>query len=131
MSITRGLIITAALCSVAGFAAAGPTRLNDVQFIAASRCLGIVSSKTLGTSDAAAFRAFVDQQSRARDIIAQDRADEAREDAMREANRATGEHKDRLVAERDGACQVYVAPTSQAGGGAAHGGGAGPAHTLP
>ena len=131
MSITRGLIITAAFCSVAGFAAASPPRLNDVQYIAASRCLGIVSSKTLGTSDAAALRSYVDQQSRARDVIAQDRADQAREDAMREGNRATGERKDRLVAERDGLCQAYVAPTSQAGGGAAHGGGAGPAHTLP
>jgi hypothetical protein len=131
MSITRGLIISAAFCSVAGFAAASPTRLNDVQFVAASRCLGIISSKALGTGDAAALASYVDQQSRSRDVIAQDRADEAREDAMHEANRVAGERKDRLIAERDGACQAYIAPTSQAGGGAAHGGGAGPARTLP
>jgi hypothetical protein len=76
------------------------------------------------------LKAYVDQQSRARESIAADRADEAREDAIREANRATGERKDRLVAERDGLCHAYIAPTSQAGGGA-HGGGVGPARTLP
>jgi len=130
MSWAMGLIAAAALGAVAGMAAAAPARLTDVQFIAANRCLGIISSKTLGTGEAAAFSAFLDQQGKSRDSIASDRADEARDDAMHEANRVTGERKDRLIAERDGPCQAFIAPVTQAGG-AAHGGGAGPANTLP
>jgi hypothetical protein len=131
MSVAKGLLVAAAFCAASGVAAAAPARLNDVQFIAANRCLGLVSSKTLGTGDAAALKAYVDQQSRSRDSMAWDRADEARQDATQEANRASGETKERLTAERDGPCKAYVASTSEAGGGGAHGGGAGPAHTLP
>jgi len=133
MSITRGLIIAAALSGVATLASAAPARLTDVQFVAANRCLGLVSSRTLGTSDAAALKAFVSDQSHNRDALAWERADQARDDALSEANRASGERKARLTAERDGACQAYIAPAVQAAtsGGAHKGGGATTSHTLP
>ena len=125
MTLIKGLIITAALAGVATSAIGAPKRLSDVQFIAASRCLGLMTSSALGASDdAAALKAYLSEQSRAREVIASDRADEARDLAKSEADRAGGQRKSALIPERDGACQVYLAPTTEAGGGAgaaAHG----------
>jgi hypothetical protein len=118
MSLIKRLIITAVLAGAASSAMAAPPRLSDVQYIAANRCLGLMTSSALASADAGALKAYLDQQSRARMEIVADRADEARDLARTEANRAGGARRDALVAERDGACRAYLAPTSEAGGGA-------------
>jgi hypothetical protein len=107
------LIATAALaaiaCASAATAFAQPDHLNDVQFIAANRCLGLMSSKTFGTPDAPALAKYLESQSVGRVGFVYDEADQAKDDARRDANRTGAETSARLIAERDGVCHAFVA----------------------
>ncbi|HUO12466.1 MAG TPA: hypothetical protein VMU37_06885 [Caulobacteraceae bacterium] len=107
----------ATLCAAAfaPLATAAPAHVTDVAFIAANRCLGLESSKQLGSPDAAAaLQRFVNAQSWGREGAVYDRADEARDDAIAEAGRGGTDHRARLVAERDGVCQSFLSTTSAA-----------------
>ncbi len=84
-----------------------PTHLTDVQFVEANRCLGLMTSKALGTPDASAMAQLVKSQTGGRIGYVYDRADQARDDAQREANRG-GSQGPRLVAERDGVCHSFI-----------------------
>lgn len=93
-----------------------PTHLSDVQFVEANRCLGLMTSKALGTPDASAMSQLVKSQTGGRLGYVYDRADQARDDAQREANRG-GSQSPRLVAERDGVCHGFIGSgTSEASG---------------
>ena len=105
--ITAAASITIA-CASAASAFAQPAHLSDVQFIAANRCLGLMSSKNLGTSDAATLDRFVKAQSFGRPGFVYDEADQARDDARRSANRGGAESDIHLTAERDGVCHGFV-----------------------
>jgi hypothetical protein len=109
--VTAALTI-AAVCASAAAASAGPARLNDVQFIAANRCLGIESTKNLGTPDVDALRQLVKGQDWGRNSFIYDKADQAREDGQREASRSGAENNLRLTAERDGVCRSLVSTTT-------------------
>jgi hypothetical protein len=100
------LALAAAAGAPAAFAAP-PTHLSDVQFVQANRCLGLMTSKTLGTQDASAMSQLVKAQTGGRIGYVYDRADQARDDAQREANHAGAENA-RLVAERDGVCRSFI-----------------------
>ena len=84
-----------------------PTHLTDVQFVEANRCLGLMTSKALGTPDAGAMAQLVKAQTGGRIGYIYDRADQARDDAQRQANHA-GPDNSRLVAERDGVCRSLI-----------------------
>lgn len=84
-----------------------PTHLTDVQFVEANRCLGLMTSKALGTPDAGAMAQLVKAQTGGRIGYVYDRADQARDDAQRQANHA-GPDNSRLVAERDGVCRSLI-----------------------
>ena len=109
--------LAAAACLAATQALALPTHLSDVQFIEANRCVGLMSSKTLGSPDVAAMKQLVKSESFSRMGYVYDRADQARDDAERDANRS-GTANVRLVAERDGVCHALI--EANAGGGAGH-----------
>jgi hypothetical protein len=98
--------------AAAAAAVAAPARLSDAQFIAVNRCLGIESSKTLGTDHAAAFKQLVKSQDWARQAYIAEKADEARQTAQDEASRAGPEQNLRLVAERDGVCHSFLDTTT-------------------
>jgi len=116
--------LTAAVaCAAAVPVFAAPTHLTDVQFIAANRCLGLMSSKSLGTPDAAALRLYLKSQEGGRNGYVFDRADEARRDGDRDASRSGAEIVARLTAERDGVCRGFLAATTTASA-------PGPAHSL-
>jgi len=106
-------IVSAALaavaCASAAAAFAEPAHLTDTQFIQANRCLGLMSSKTLGAPDAAAqLSRFLSNESVGRVPLAYDQADQARDDAQRQANRSNAYTNARLIAERDGVCHQFV-----------------------
>src|ERR1700753_1476462 len=84
-----------------------PTHLNDVQFVEANRCLGLMTSKTLGTPDASAMAQLVKSQTGGRLGYVYDRADQARDDAQRQANRG-GSQGPLLIAERGGVCHSLI-----------------------
>jgi len=108
------------LIAVATAATAEPARLTDMQFVAANRCLGLMSSKTLGTADAPAMRKLVKDQSGGRERLIFDQADQARNDAEVAAGRGGAELRARLISERDGVCHSFLSSTAAA---AADGGG--------
>jgi hypothetical protein len=111
-----GLIALAAAAAAPAFAAQ-PTHLNDVQFVEANRCLGLMSSKSLGTQDASAMAQLVKAQDTGRIGYIYDRADQARDDAKRQADHA-GTDNARLIAERDGVCRGFIGSGSTEASGA-------------
>ena len=57
MSIVRTALVAAAIVAPALAAHAATPRLTDVQYIAASRCIGLMESKALGPVDDYALKA--------------------------------------------------------------------------
>jgi len=112
MSIIRIALVAGALAASAVVAHAAPSRLNDVQYIAANRCIALMESKSLGPTDAYALKALVKAQSAGRVSDVWDRAEQAKEDAASLADRASGDLKTHLIAERDGVCES-LAPATQ------------------
>jgi hypothetical protein len=113
MRFVTAALTAAALAVSAGSAMAAPAHLNDSQFLAANRCLGLATSRSLAApQDAAALRKLVHDQSFGRVGFVYDRGDELRDDAMHDADRAGGDLRVRLTAERDGLCHSLVAMTS-------------------
>ena len=115
MRILAALAATAGLVFAAS-ASAAPAHLDDVQFVQANRCLGLMSSKALATPDAAALKRVVDSQVGGRAPFIYDKADEAREAAMRQAEHAKPDALARLTAERDSACRAFLTATTTASG---------------
>jgi hypothetical protein len=111
-----GLIALAAAAAAPAFAAQ-PTHLNDVQFVEANRCLGLMSSKSIGTQDASAMAQLVKAQDTGRIGYVYERADQARDDAKRQADHA-GTENARLIAERDGVCRSFIGSGSTEASGA-------------
>lgn len=103
----------ASLCLAAG-AFAAPPRLDDIQFIQANRCLGLMTSKTLATADAAALKQLIDSQMAGRAPFIYDKADEARETARRQADHGRPDAQAKLAAERDGVCHALLTATTTA-----------------
>lgn len=119
MRLVTASLAAALAAAIAPLAFAAPeARVSDVQFIEANRCLGLMSSKALGAGDPSALRRFIKAQSWGRDGFVYDRADQARDDATREANRGGADRHARLTAELGGVCKTYVADTSTASVGA-------------
>jgi hypothetical protein len=112
MQMLKVTLVAAAACALAATAIAEPVHLTDVQFLAANRCLGLMSSKGLGTPDAATLGRYVKAQSTGRIGYVYDRADQARDDAQREGDRDSAATDPRLIAERDGVCRGFVGAAS-------------------
>ena len=117
MRTTTVAALIAAVCAAAAPALADqPNHLSDAQFLQANRCLGLMTSKTLGTPDAAAMQQLIKSQVGGRMAFIYDRADQARDDAQRQANRSATDNSS-LVAERDGVCRALIGSgTSEAAG---------------
>jgi hypothetical protein len=112
MRFITSAALAAVACASAATAFAQPAHLNDVQFIAANRCLGLMSSKTLGTPDAPTLARFIKSESVGRVGYVYDAADQARDEGLRDANRSGAETSPRLMAERDGVCHAFVSAAS-------------------
>ena len=113
MRFVTAALAAASLAASAVAAVAAPVQLSDAQFLAANRCLGILTSHKLGTPDAAAMRRLLDgQPGRASYIY--DKADDMRRSARAEANHAGPAEAAQLAAERDGLCHSFIATTTTA-----------------
>ena len=113
-------VIAAAIgCAAATQALAAPTRLTDVQYMQASRCLGLMTSKALATPDAGPLAKYLQSQDWARSDYIESKADEMRQEAQHEASSRDAGLLTRLTAERDGACHAFLADwaTTASGGG--------------
>jgi hypothetical protein len=108
MRFITSAALAAVACASAATAFAQPAHLTDVQFVAANRCLGLMSSKTIGTPDAVTLSRFLRSESVGRMPLAYDEADQARDTALRQANHSSSDSNARLIAERDGACRQFI-----------------------
>ena len=101
------LTAIALTCAVATTASARATHLTDVEYLQAARCSGLAASEALGAMDTAAIEAMLKAESRGRVGFILDRADKARADAKRLADRAKPERRAGLLAERTNTCARY------------------------
>lgn len=113
MSMLKSLVLVAVFTSVGGAAIAAPAgqHMTDVQFLQLNRCAGLMSSEQLGGGDSKRVDAVIREQARGRDSYIMQRADQLRDDAARIARKASGDHRAKLVAERDGVC-LSLAPSA-------------------
>ena len=96
------MFAVAALCiAVPALAEVSP------DFIQANRCAALARSSKFDSPDARAYKAFVDSESKGRNISSRNRARMAQSLAKQEALTATGEKKAALEAELNGACQAF------------------------
>lgn len=113
MRTTTAAALVVLVCAAAAPALADqPTHLTDAQFVQANRCLGLMTSKSLGTPDAKAMSQLIKAQTGGRMGLIYDQADQARDDAQREASRVGPDTNASLVAERDGVCRSLIASGS-------------------
>jgi hypothetical protein len=109
MKLPGSIILVGTLVAAAAIAAVTPVgaaeRLSDVAFMNASRCAGLAEGAKI---DSASIKAFLEAQRGSRDSYIQDKAEEMRDDAAREARHAGGTSSQRIAAELDGACKTYV-----------------------
>ena len=89
-------------------ASASDAHLTDSQYIAAAHCQGLFDAHSLGAVDASGINGFVKSEGAYRTPDVLDRAEQAKNDAMGKASRAGALARSGLVAERDGACQVWA-----------------------
>ena len=109
MSGLRALIAIAA-AATATTAFAGGSHLTDAQYLAAAHCQGLYDSHNLGPVDASGIDAVMRTEGRDRVGDVLDRADQARDQALREASHAGPGMRAALVSERDGACAAWTRP---------------------
>jgi hypothetical protein len=110
MRILAGLAISTALgaAAMAGAASAQPpSHLSDVAYIEAARCAGLASSGKLGSSDGAALAALLKSQAYDRDQTVLDQANDAQQQAKRQANKADDYMKTKLQTELSTSCASF------------------------
>jgi hypothetical protein len=107
-------LAASALCLSTVAAQASGERMTDAQYVAAQRCDALMSARSLGAVDSRAIDALVRQQEAGRTSMAYDRAQEAHDDAARQARVAGAYEKTQLAAERDGPCRAMLATTTLA-----------------
>jgi tellurite resistance protein len=104
----KKLLLTAivAASALAGAAQAG-TASNEA-YMQAARCRGLAVSEGLGTVDAAAVTAFLEEEGKGRDAAVRFKVGTTVSNARKEGDRARGAAKERLLAERSGVCSAYL-----------------------
>jgi hypothetical protein len=98
--------LVAAVSALAGAASAqGAERMSDVAFIAASRCEGLAQGAKV---DVSSIKSLLVNQDDNRNSYIRDKAEQAREDAKRQATNAQGYTQEQVNAELSGACKAYL-----------------------
>ena len=101
------LISTLAAMSLAGAVQAAPA-VSDIQVLQAARCRGLAASEGLGKLDTTAIDAFLKVQTQSRELAVRVSAANKIAAATAQGDKASGAKKDKLLAERDGACAAWL-----------------------
>ena len=111
---TAFAVVLAAATGAVASPTASTGRMSDAQFVAASRCLGLLQSKALATADAGTLASILKADGWGRPTLILDHADEARDDARRLGSHPGDEALTRLARERDGVCRTFLPAASVA-----------------
>jgi hypothetical protein len=103
-------IIAAAAVAVSAlaFAAQASAAVSNLQLLEAARCRGLAGSETLGKLDTAKIDAMLKSESSARELAVRTSMVNKMSSALKEANAADGAKKEKLLAERSGACATWL-----------------------
>jgi hypothetical protein len=96
-----------AVSALAGAAQAG-TAVSNLDFLQAARCRGLAASEGLGKLDTAGVDAFLKQETGSRDLAVRVSANNKIAGAQKEGDKAEGAKKEKLLAERSGACSAWL-----------------------
>lgn len=96
-----------AVSALAGAAQAGASATN-YEFLQAARCRGLATSEGLGKLDTASIDAFLRDQGASREGPVRVSAKNKIADAQKEGDKAQGAKKEKLLAERSGACSAWL-----------------------
>lgn len=109
--ITAVVAISAALAG----AAQAETAVSNFDFLQAARCRGLAASEGLGKLDTARIDAFLKQETGNRELPIRVSANNKIVAAQKEGDKAEGAKKEKLLAERTGACSAYLGAASTGG----------------
>lgn len=102
------IITTVALAALAG-AAQASQGVTDRAYVEAARCRGLAASNGLGKVDTAQIDTFLREQGGARELGVRTQAVNKMKGAEAEGDKADGEKKVKLLAEREKVCGGYLA----------------------
>lgn len=106
--LTTAILAAACVASAGTSAFAGDTaRITDAQFIKVARCSGLAAAATVG-GDKSVFDSLMRAQRRGREAFVLQRADNAQNEAERQARKAGDVEKATLSAEMAGACATLA-----------------------
>lgn len=97
----------AAVSALAGVAQAGAATSN-YEFLQAARCRGLAASEGLGKLDTASIDTFLRSEGGSRELPVRASAQRKIAEAQKEGDKADGAKKEKLLAERSGACSAWL-----------------------
>lgn len=101
-------IILTAIIAASALAGAAQAATPSAAYLQAARCRGLASSEGLGAVDVANIDAFMKQEGAGLDAKTRFSLGTKISSAQKEGNKARGAAKDKLLAERSGACAAYL-----------------------
>ncbi|CAN5345848.1 hypothetical protein BH10PSE3_BH10PSE3_11670 [soil metagenome] len=104
----KKIILTAVIAAAAFAGAAHAGTAPTAAYLQAARCRGLATSQGLGAVDVTNIDAFMKQEGSSLDAKTRFGVGTKISNAQKEANRASGAAKDRLLAERAGVCSTYL-----------------------
>ncbi|ALL15280.1 hypothetical protein [Caulobacter henricii] len=108
MKSTIAAAVVALAFAGAANAAGAESRVSDSGFLQAARCRGLAASEGLGRLDTAAIDQLLRTEGHSRTLAAKASASKRITAAQAQGDRAQGGKKDRLLAERQSACAVWL-----------------------
>lgn len=102
------IIIAAVAVSALTGVAQAASKVTDNQFLQAARCRGLAASEGLGRLDTAAIDQFLRTEGAARELAVRTSANNRINAAQAQGDKAAGAKKEKLMAERQGACAAWL-----------------------
>ncbi|CAN5262536.1 hypothetical protein BH10PSE4_BH10PSE4_03700 [soil metagenome] len=101
-------IIVATVVAISALAGAAQAGTSNYEFLQAARCRGLAASDGLGKLDTSNIDTFLKQEGSARELPVRVSAGNKITAAQKEGDKADGAKKDKLLAERSGACSAWL-----------------------
>ena len=111
----KKIIVAAVVVSALAGVAQASAGTSNLQLLQAARCRGLAASETLGKIDTTSIDAFLKQESSARELAVRTSMVNKMAGAQKEGDKAEGAKKDKLLAERSGACTAWLSGGASTG----------------
>jgi len=106
--MSKMIIAAVAAVSALAGAAQASAAASNYEFLQAARCRGLAASEGLGKLDTAGIDTFLRSEGGSRELPVRASAQRKIVDAQKEGDKADGAKKEKLLAERTGACSAWL-----------------------